>query len=237
MGCGIPVGKDVAIWLGLFATFLAVFVALFKEELVRLWRRPKLDARINLAPPDCHKTQSTLIDKNTGALICQADCYYFRIWVRNIGNQRAEKVQVFLSKIYRRHANDAFVEDKSFLPMNLKWAHSQLLPNGPEIFAEGISPSMGKHCDFGHTIDPSYRVKFGHDLPSAKAGATILSLDLEMAPATLSHLIPPGIYRFELKLAASNLKPITKKFEMNLTGDFYSDENKMFSDGIGIKEH
>lgn len=235
MGWGGTACRETAAWVGSIATFFAVLVALFKEELVRMWRRPKLNARIELAAPDCHKTQITKIDKNTGSVLDQADCYYFRLWVENKGNQRAEKIQVFVSEFLRRHADGTFVEDKSFLPMNLKWSHSQLSPFGPEIFADGISPQMGKHCDFAHIIDPSKRAAFGHVLPTVTTGKTILALDLEMAPATLSHLIPPGIFRFKLKLAAANLKPITTLIEINLTGDWYTDENKMFSDGIGMK--
>lgn len=228
--------RETAAWAGAIATFLAVLVALFKEELVRIWRRPKLGARIKLAAPDCHKTQITIIDQKTGSALVQADCYYFRLWIENKGNQRAEKIQVFVSKMLRRHADNTFVEDKSFLPMNLKWSHSQMSPLGPEIFADGISPQMGKHCDFGHIIDPSKRTMFGHVLSTVATGKTILALDLEMAPATLSHLVAPGTYRFELKLAAANLEPITKTIEINITGDWYSDENKMFADGIGMKE-
>jgi len=228
--------SNTAIWIGSIATLLALIVALFKEELVGLWRRPKLQARIRLSAPDCHKTEMTLYDKNTGAVLERSDCYYLRSWIENTGNQRAEKVQVFVSKLFRRHADGSFVEDKSFLPMNLRWSHSQPTPLGPEIFAEGISPQMGRHCDLGHILDPSKRTRFGINLPSVPSGKTILELDLEIAPNTLTHLIPPGVYRVELKLAAANVKPLTKIIEINHTGDWYIDENKMFSDGIGMRE-
>lgn len=228
--------SDAAVWTGSIATLLAIVVALFKEQLVRIWRRPKLEARVRLSAPDCHKTEMTLINKETGALIERADCYYFRLWVENTGNQRAEKVQVFLSKLFRRHADGSFVEDKSFLPMNLRWSHSQLSPLGREIFAEGISPKMGKHCDLGHIIDPSKRVAFGINLSNIAAGKTILELDLEVAPNTLTHLLSPAVYRLEMKLAAANLEPETKTIEINHTGDWYSEETKMFSDGFGMKE-
>lgn len=229
-------GSDAAVWTGSIATLLAIVVALFKEQLVRIWRRPKLEARVRLSAPDCHKTEMNLINKQTGAVIEKADCYYFRLWVENTGHQRAEKVQVFLCKLFRRHADGSFVEDKSFLPMNLRWAHSQLSPLGPEIFAEGISPKMGKHCDLGHIIDPSKRVFFEINLSDVAAGKTILELDLEVAPATLTHLLPPAVYRLEMKLAAANAEPETKTIEINHTGDWYSEETKMFSDGFGMKE-
>ena len=229
-------GSDSAVWTGSIATLLAVIVALFKDEMVRLWRRPKLQARIRLAAPDCHKTEMTLYDKNTGAVLDRSDCYYLRLWIENTGNQRAEKVQVFVSKLFRRHADGSFVEDKSFLPMNLRWSHAQPTHLGPEIFTEGISPQMGRHCDLGHILDPNKRIRFGINLPSVPSGETILELDLEIAPNSLTHLIPPGVYRVELKLAAANVEPITKTIEINHTGDWYTNENKMFSDGIGMKE-
>ena len=120
--------------------------------------------------------------------------------------------------------------------MNLRWSHSQFSPLGPEIFAGGISPKMGKHCDLGHIIDPSKRVAFGINLSNVVAGKTILELDLEVAPATLTHLLLPAVYRLEMKLAAANAEPETKTIEINHTGDWYSEETKMFSDGFGMKE-
>ncbi len=225
--------SDAAVWAGSFATLLAVTVALLKEELMRIWRRPKLDARIRLSAPDCQKTKMTLYNQ-AGAITDVSDCFYFRLWIENTGNQRAEKVQVFLSKFLRRHADGSFVEDKAFLPMNLRWTHSQ--PSAPEIFADGISPKMGKHCELGHFLDPGKRVTFGIDLPNISPHQTILELELEVAPNTLTHLVPPGVYQLEIKLAAANTEPKTKTIEINHTGDWYPEENKMFSDGFGMKE-
>jgi len=85
-------GSDAAVWTGSIAMLLAVITALFKEQLVRLWRRPKLETRVRLSAPDCHKTQMTLFNRSTGAVTGTADCYYLRLWVENTGNQRAEKV-------------------------------------------------------------------------------------------------------------------------------------------------
>lgn len=228
--------SDAAVWTGSIATVLAVIVALIKDDIVKLWRKPKLQARIKLSAPDCHKTEMTLFDKNTGRVFDKADCYYLRLWIENTGNQRAEKVQVFVAKLFKRHADSSFVEDKSFLPMNLRWSHSQPSPYGPDIFADGISPQMGKHCDLGHILDPKKRENFGINLKGVGTDKTIFEFDLEIAPNTLSHLQPPGFYRIEIKLAAANMEPITKTIEINHTGDWYADESKMFSDGIGMIE-
>ena len=227
--------SDAAVWTGSIATFLAVIVALFKEDIVRLWRKPVLQARIKLSAPDCHKTIMTATNLETRAII-EADCYYFRLWIENTGNQRAEKVQVFMSKVSRRKANGSFVEDKSFLPMNLRWSHSQSPNLGPEIFAEGISPQMGKHCDLAHILDPKRRQIFCCSFPDVPQEKTILEYDLEIAPNTLSHLAPPGVYRIDFKLAAANMDPITKTIEINHTGDWHESEVKMFSDGFEMRE-
>jgi len=227
--------SDAAVWTGSIATLFAVLVALFKEEIVRIWRHPKLELRITLAAPDCHKTEIRSVD-STGATLERADCYYFCLWVQNRGNERAEKVQVFLSKLYRQHADGAFVEDRTFLPMNLRWSHSQSSPLNPEVFAEGISPKMGKHCDLGHIIDPTKQPSFGVSRPNVDAGKTILILDVEVPLSLNTHLLPPAVYRIEIKLAAANADPKTKIIEINHTGVWYSEERKMFSDGFGMKE-
>jgi hypothetical protein len=223
---------ESATWVSAIATLLAVLVALFKEEITRLWRRPGLDAAIRLSAPDCHKTEMIFSNPRTGEVIARGDCYYFRIWVENKGNLRANRVQVFAAKLLRQHADGSFKEEKQFLPMNLKWSHSQIKP---EIFAEGISPSMGKHCDLGHILDPELRNKMQQSV-DADEDETLFELDLEVAPNTLSHILRPGLYRLELKIAAANAKPISRTLEINLTGKWYGDENRMFSDGIGLKE-
>ena len=65
--------------------------------------------------------------------------FYFR---RHIG-----------AKLSKRHADNIFKEVESFLPMNFRWTHGHHGTNEPEIFAEGISPKMGKHCDLGRIVE------------------------------------------------------------------------------------
>ncbi len=169
----------LAQWAAASATFLAVLVALFKDEILRWWRKPKLTVSITLQPP-------------------------FKI-----------------------------VE--SFLPMNLRWSHGQQGSRAPEIFADGISPEMGKHCDLGRVVDPKHHANLGEELPSAQAGEAVLALDLEVPPNTKSHLIPPGVYQLQLLVAAANCAPVKKVIELTITGKWFADQTQMFSDGLGIK--
>ena len=97
-------------------------------------------------------------------------------------------VQIFAEKLLRQSADGSFREVRSFLPMNLTWSH------GGEVFAVGISPEMGKHCDLGRIIKPEHRKLFGDDVEGVPDSQTLLALDLEFKPNTKSHIIRPGAY-------------------------------------------
>jgi hypothetical protein len=178
--------------------------------------RPKLDVSIVVAPPDCHRT--TLVSFNQDRRVTvQADCYYFRIRVKNSGNQRAELVEVFAAELLKQQAVGSFKKMGSFLPMNFVWAHIK------RPFFDAISPGMEKHCDLGHVIEPANRAMFeGEDNPQLgiPADKTIFSFDLEVKPFTMSHLIPQGKYHLALQIAAANTEPVKKTLEITLTGNW-----------------
>ena len=160
------------------------------------------------------------------------------IAAQELGSVRLAKhvrVQVFAAKLLRRNADGTFKQVESFLPMNLRWSHAQQGSRAPEIFAEGISPEMGKHCDLGRVIDPAHHANLGEELQGLEAGESILALDLEVPPNTKSHLVPPGVYQLQLRVAAANCLPVTKVIELTITGKWFSDQKQMFSDGLGIK--
>jgi hypothetical protein len=113
--------------------------------------------------------------------------------------------------------------------MNLTWA-----PAG-EIFAPGISPTMGRHCRLGHLIDPQARKEVGDELEGVRDEHAILSLDLEVKLAIKSHLIPPGTYKFQLKIAASNCAVVTKTLKLRITGSWFPEERRMFKDGLAVE--
>jgi len=224
---------SLAQWVAAGATLLAVVVALFKEEIVRLWRRPELSPLIRLRPPDSHKTSATypvLQQEGEQQVLIQrrADCYYFRIWIENVGRARAEQVQVFASSLSKQHADGVFQPVDDFLPMNLRWSHTR------EIFAEGIAPGMGKHCDVGHISSPASLRELREDHPEATPGQTVMALDLEVQPNTKTHLIPPGKYVLTLRIAGANCTPITQHLEITITGEWHNDQGRMFRDGVGI---
>jgi hypothetical protein len=94
---------------------------------------------------------------------------------------------------------------------------------------------MGKHCDLGHIMNPDCRKELGEDLPDLAATNTVFALALEVCPSTLSHLLAPGIYHLELRIAAANCSPVTKILELTFTGNWFDDPHKMFRDGVGLR--
>jgi hypothetical protein len=144
-------------------------------------------------------------------------------------------VQVYAANLSRKAADGSFRRVESFLPMNLRWSHGPPPPLGPEIFADGISAGMGKHCDLAHVVDPKSTAEVGESRLDMEAGIPTLALDLEVAPNSRNHVVAPGTYRLDLRIAASNCAPIARVVEITLTGKWFDDEARMFSDGLGIK--
>lgn len=220
---------NYAQWAGASATFLAVLVALFREPFVRWRRRPILDIKGVMGPPHSHKIPLTYLFQLTSQTFGEVASFHFRLWIENEGKTRAEQVQVLAARLSRRTDNGSFKVDNDFLPMNLKWSHSH------EIYLQGISPRMGRHCDLGHVIEPSQRAGFKEDLPGVATTNTIFTLALEAAPTSLTHLLKQGIYRLELRVASANGTPVTKVLEIVHSGNWYDDEEKMFRDGISVR--
>lgn len=226
-------------WLIGFGTISLAIVAAFQDRIRARLMRPEFKASITVEPPDSHKTILRIINKYepaTGAppsfrVVHEAECYYFKLRVENSGNQRAEKVEVFAAGLSSRDADDVFRPVHDFMPLNLRWS------NVHTTYLDAISPEMWKFCDLGHIINPDKREPFEAEnnpelgLPPEK---TFLSLDLEVKPNNLLHLIAPGVYRIDLMIGAANSKPIRKTFEINHTGDWFDDETKMLKEGIGI---
>lgn len=140
-------------------------------------------------------------------------------------------VEVFVAELSKKMADGMFKKVDSFLPMGLRWSHI----GSP--FLKLISPGMEKHCDLGHIINPkkNARFDFEEDPRVGLGGKTFLSLDLEIQPFTMSHLIQPGIYRLKLLIASSDTKPVEKTLEINHIGIWIDDEGKMLNEGIGMR--
>lgn len=205
-------------------------VALFRDELISIWRRPTLGVRVALTVPDCHKTEIAVRNVITGEVITTWPCFYLRIWIQNDGRARASRVEVFARRLLRKHADGEFRQEPQFLPLNLKWSHTG------EVVAPGISSGMGRFCDVAHIVQPAHTAAAGHSIPGLLEGQPVLCLDLQVAPNTRTHLLPPAVYRLDVRVAAENSAPVDRTIEVTVTGQWFDDEIRMFKDGLGFKQ-
>jgi len=90
-------------------------------------------------------------------------------------------------------------------------------------------------CDLGHISDPSKKSVTGETLPEVSATEAVLGLDVEVMGFVGRHLLKPGTYKFSLKLAASNHPPLDYTLEVVFPGKWFDNEEKMFSDGFGLR--
>jgi hypothetical protein len=63
----------------------------------------------------------------------------------------------------------------------------------------------------------------------------VLALNFEVLPFSRGHLLGAGTYRFGLIVAASNSRPQPYNLEVVVTGKWFLEEDKMFSDGFGMR--
>lgn len=225
----VVAGPFVTDWLIAIGTLSVVIVALFRDSILSLIFRPKLVLAFEAEAPGCHKIPMRL--QQTPGRTFEANCYCFRVRVKNIGNRRAELIEVVASKLWKKSADGTFIRVSDFLPLNLVWANTNM------PFCDAISSGLEKYCNLGHIIHPPSRDMFpGEDNP--KLGLTrkqtIMSLHTQIKPNNLTHLIGPGEYRIELVIACANCEPAREILTINHTGQWFEDERKMLSEGVGI---
>jgi hypothetical protein len=212
----------MAQWAGACATTAAVFVALFKDQALRWWYSPKLVANIGAERPFCVRTPGK--EKQEGKPEWQGWRYFIRLSVQNTGRSRAEKVEVFLSRVRIQQDDGSLKDMQEVIPMNLRWSYTNY--SDPEIYADGISPDMFKLCDLGAISDPK--------TPSLqRLGTTDTRLALWLEALTPAEdWLPPGRYEFEIMIAASNCRPVTQHIRLHLTGRWDDDPAVMLAHGF-----
>jgi hypothetical protein len=212
----VQVWGSVAQWAGVVVTVLAVIVALFKEDFIRRRRHPELTASIAAKYPDCHRTAVQWPGPNKEKP-WKGWRYWLRVWVKNEGNVRAEKVEVFLSRAWVRK-NGSFEPLPNIPPMNLLWSYTN------DAYVDGISPDMKRLCDLGSITEPKYA-----DPANPSLTETRLSPRLQ---GSNSDWLTPGRYKFEIKIAGSNCEPVTHCIHLHLTGRWHEEPTEMLAHGF-----
>lgn len=122
---------------------MAITVALFKESILHKLRHPELTARLEARHPDCVKTPLS----HGG---WDGSRYFLRLWIENVGDARADGVEVFVARAWVEGKEGSFEELPQFTAMNLRWSYSEY--HKPTIYTDGISPRMGRYCDLGRFL-------------------------------------------------------------------------------------
>lgn len=209
-------------WAAVVATTAAIVVALFKEELIRRLRHPTLTAKLEAKHPFIVQTPNIEGDYHGSR-------YFIRLWIKNTGNVRADKVEIFLSEALVLQ-NNSYQPLPNFTAMNLRWSYGDY--SRPDIYIDGISPNMGRLCDFGAISDPEHPT-----LRYLSETTTRLSLRQE---ALSDHMewLRPGNYRFKLLVAGSNCEPKAYWIDLDLKGRWDNDPGEMMAKGfvLSIRE-
>lgn len=215
------------------STLTAILAALFKEEVAKLWRKPKIRLRIQLEPPDCVLMPSEVlyVDNEGKERVWQGSIYFFRLRVENVGNSVAERVQVFVNSVKYKRGDSKLEPVADFVPMNLRWANSPD-PSNPILF-ETLNPKMGKHCDFGSVSPVSNPTQLPR--PGMDPNLTTFNLWVEVFPNNRGHCLPPSTYVIELLVAGSNVQPHTVLLDLEWNGRFREPESVMYSESVKLR--
>lgn len=209
-----------------FGTIALAIIAVFRDKLRAWLSRPKLEITTDTKTPYCSKIIFERPDKPD----LKADGYFLRISVKNLSKWHpANQVEIFASKLFRKAIDGNYNTVEYFEPINLTWSHSG------KAFAD-ISPKMIRYIFIGRIIDPAKRPEFpGMDKEGLNEEKTSLSLATEVARKNKSYIIPPGLYRLEIIVGGSNIKPFEKTLEIDIKGEWFYEEEKMFEKGFSIK--
>ena len=95
---------------------LGVITALLKDEILRLFRHPKLTIKLEANDPYIVRTPATHNNWSGWR-------YFIRMLVENSGNMRADDVEVFFSNALIMQ-NNKYETISTFTPMHLRWSYT-----------------------------------------------------------------------------------------------------------------
>lgn len=216
-------------WLTAISTIvlaLAATITVFRDELRRLIHHPDFDIAFTPQQSDCRIVPITWPSGN-------ADAHYIRCRIKNTGKISAQDVEVAIARMFREDASGNFIPYESSVLMNLLWSHrnSHVLTQLP--------PETERYITLGHVTDPAQRayIPGGEDDPQRDIapGKTLFCLETFVRSNTREYLLDPGRYRIVLEVSAANARPKQFAFSLHHTGDWFPDEARMYSQGLGMR--
>lgn len=230
-----------AAWVGVGATFFAVFVALFKETILARLYHPELKASIVKESPYCRMAQRGIgFASGSGVGYISKPAYELRLRIENTGTRRAENVQVNLVAVHAIRSLGTPDEYPMLTTRNLTWVRTESGQN--LVFMPVLQQGCPEYCQLAHIFSPRDRgarppsVLFAFEIDESKASddKTLLSLDIADRSYDLAHLLGPGTYQFRVIVSADNAKPVEISFRIALTGLWCDEEAQMQRKGIDL---
>ena len=210
--CAIIVPFIVALMLGA--------LAIFQDWIRRLIWKPKLNVSIRLCSPDCQKIPDINPPRH--------DIYYLRFRVENNGNYQSKDTEAIVIEVFKKEANGEYRELRNFLPLNLVWAHDNL------VSMPKIQPKLFKHLNFGY-IEKSEFASLNY-FGITEGVNIVFKFGFVIRPTHGSHILLPGDYNITIKFASNNLSPVTKKYNLVISDKWDDNEKEMLQNNISIKE-
>jgi len=229
--------------IGPVATFLAVFVALYKKKILNHCNGPKLEVTIKKEQPyilnipqscETNRFENMIGIKNKA----NGNSIYLRFQVSNNGKSLAKNVAVFVKEI--RGGKVPRRLDMYLNPENIGINHN-IFPNIPS--------KTGRYWDFGIITDPKYRKNDTRyflkekwdDKYTENEPALLISVTYQLA--TGYHIFGHGNYEVDILIVADQIEPIkktilidTSKFEeWPIAGKKIEEEEKEISAKIIFK--
>jgi hypothetical protein len=236
------VGPDWFTAIATIALAVTAFFTVIRDE-VRHWiRRPEFG--VNFAPqsPDCSQipteVRTQVLEEGAGVHhireeIRRAETHYIRARIQNTGDLGAEDAEVSVLEVRRcGDADNTFRKVPMGTPWNLTWAHQQ----GSHVLRR-LPVRAERHVDLGHVIDPSQRAFFpGEDRPGSDPTSTMFCLAFWVKSNTGEYLLDPGVYEIDFQVYAANAHPsMIFTFYLDHRGRWLSDEDRMYTDALGMR--
>lgn len=187
-----------------FATVLAVIIALFKDDLLFLFKHPDLKTDIDKST---FQSEEILEGKNR-----VATSYYKSIKVENTGNATAEKCQVIVDSITYKSSDKLKETELVNIPKNVPWQNS----GNP---TEDISITCNRSF-YLFQILPAVKGGCTNDIPERP-------MSLLIGGMVIPNDHPGGEYIVTIKIEAEKIKPIVFHYKIRWTGVWFNQKSEM----------
>jgi hypothetical protein len=235
----------VAVGLGIFLVLVLLWL-FYGKKLLAWLRRPKLEVKMDMSPPDCVRKTLAMFDEVSQEFIGEADSYCVRFRVLNRGRIPATNIEVYCLRIMKDYGGGEYERLEGCTPINLLW-ESDLAED--RVYYPSLYKGQGGTCRLGHVIRPRdkyWRPGTGPEYLGVEPGATVFTMDSTLSgtkrPDSLTYLVPPevnlpeGSYVLDLMVSADNARPEPVRIEVDLDGRWYSDAESMWGRGLSVKK-